>query len=769
MDFDYFTSVVRDVDELDTNYENTDNKKEILYEPTALMQTNISSCRLPKKWPNPEDFTNEELNTILKSEINQYEFSILLVQVLQSLCLGDIVDRGLLSDNSKPSISVQSLNFALENICGLQFGSASSIHSFTNVQIYELKSAMTQLMLLALEKCVKQPDNAMTIIHNGILPIMLRLLDDVTNKYINNKSEEKTQEFIFGIMYGITQFLYQQLLQKSSLDNFTDFLELFHLFTDCQNGKLIENTITLMLAVDSQEYVTLTYNRVKKVIDCLGQLIVLLKKVRSELVHAQECQKTRHKKCRKTFQSLEKHHHQDQFGSCYGKSQQNASLDCCISTLFMDLVKLLDNDELQKNVDLQIRLLKIMILSGTCCCFPTTILMSKITKMLEKNSSRKIRPLVFTLLERTLYSELGAFIKPTNKITECDICNKQTNLDNQSFKYYTSGEYLASESFERVTLQTRPTYASYYSTDQTINNWDFLQQYYSLINSQDIKLSYATTSHLLRCAPKCTPRVRYELLFSVFYPTFLDSQTEYSTNPNEHSKFKTLTCLSVFASLLSSVPFAEQFMRLDGLNQIKYLINNPEFSKASCAVLENTVIIEIWKLECDLNCVNINKQEQPKPILENVEMDKLPSLQMLLFSLEASTKELLYIFENEGCFYSASDDGELKSPDESVDSFVQSEAYYVHVLPNCSVFWRTMASLCLYSPHIRQFVGKHSINQMGGELLWVILKRLVKSEYVTELDRNSRERRLLMKLLGAILTVKLTALEQVTELGNYLG
>lgn len=70
MDFDYFTSIVRSDDDarLDS----------VMYEPR----------RRPKhsKKISPNDFTDEKVNEIIKSRVSPYEFSMLVIELLISLC-----------------------------------------------------------------------------------------------------------------------------------------------------------------------------------------------------------------------------------------------------------------------------------------------------------------------------------------------------------------------------------------------------------------------------------------------------------------------------------------------------------------------------------------------------------------------------------------------------------------------------------------------------------------------------------------------------------
>jgi hypothetical protein len=64
--------------------------------------------------------------------------------------------------------------------------------------------------------------------------------------------------------YGILTFLYCLLLQRSTVDKFQDFLQLFQLFSESHGGRLIEKTVITLLSlpqVDTQQSVS----RAKKV------------------------------------------------------------------------------------------------------------------------------------------------------------------------------------------------------------------------------------------------------------------------------------------------------------------------------------------------------------------------------------------------------------------------------------------------------------------------------------------------------------------------
>jgi hypothetical protein len=114
-------------------------------------------------------------------------------------------------------------------------------------------------------------------IRNGMLPVMLRILEDAVRKIdIAEPVSEETsfenlqtvnkllQEFVFGTAYGILLFLYCLLLQRSTVDKFQEFLQLFQLFAESHGGRLIEKTVVALLSLPNVE-AKLSASRAKKV------------------------------------------------------------------------------------------------------------------------------------------------------------------------------------------------------------------------------------------------------------------------------------------------------------------------------------------------------------------------------------------------------------------------------------------------------------------------------------------------------------------------
>lgn len=110
------------------------------------------SDRIPdsRRSLSPTDFEDSRIKEVLSSEIHSYEFFRLVVDLLRSLCGAELNSISVVTANGQ-HISLQAVNFALENLCALQFGGSANV-SLVATQVAELKAAMTRLLLTALEK-----------------------------------------------------------------------------------------------------------------------------------------------------------------------------------------------------------------------------------------------------------------------------------------------------------------------------------------------------------------------------------------------------------------------------------------------------------------------------------------------------------------------------------------------------------------------------------------------------------------------------------------
>lgn len=132
---------------------------------------------------------------------------------------------------------------------------------------------MTQLLLTALDKVLLQSEIINQLINAGVLPVMLRVLEDAVrraesiskiesnsnklaqspNKASNTVESEVLdeicglQEFVMGILYGAVTFLHCLLLHRTSTERIHEFEEQFRLFASSYGGRLVEKTVSALV------------------------------------------------------------------------------------------------------------------------------------------------------------------------------------------------------------------------------------------------------------------------------------------------------------------------------------------------------------------------------------------------------------------------------------------------------------------------------------------------------------------------------------------
>ncbi|XP_069691772.1 lysosomal-trafficking regulator isoform X2 [Periplaneta americana] len=751
MDFDYFTSVVRSEDE--ARLDRPD------YTPSRRRPHGGRGDRIldSRRSLSPGDFEDSRTKEVLSAEIHCYEFFRLVIDLLRSLCGTELNGISPVTANSGQHISLQAVNFALENLCTLQFGGNTNINLVT-AQIAELKAAMTRLLLTALEKILLHPEATTAAIRNGMLPVMLKILEDAVRKLdavVPESHEQLVQEFVFGTAYGVLMFLYCLLLQRSTVDKFQDFLQLFQLFSESHGGRLIEKTVMALLALPNVE-LQLSMSRAKKVIDLIGQLVTALKKVRGEIVHSHDCRRARHKRCVNQASGA-LHHHYDLLGGPFSPTLVGPRQPtCCVASLFMVLVRILTSSS--PTINIRPHVLRTLTLCGTCCCFPARSVIGPLIDLFKNGSNGKVRALGFALLERTIYSELGAISQHESTVS-CVFCS-----GNFAPKSVLTSEYSAEESlFENVWKKTerRLSETDMEKTDEAEtparSSWECLELYRDLVQSPDTKLSHTTTSHLLKVAPRCTPAIKHRLLFKVFYPTFITAKTCWfnpssSSEEMSNAKFNILSCLSAFSSILSgNVMFVEEFVtQYEGLNHILELISLPAFSKLCCSILEVTAIVEIWKLEYENGDVDDD-------------VGKLPSLCMLQGAVQSATTRVLSLLG-----VAISEDDELEQTvcdEEDEETTVHDSESHMQLLATVCVFWRTCANLVLYSPQYRKHLAQNPLARDGLKLLQVLLDRVTSKQPGMRMADSHSESHLCMKVIESTLIVILTAPPVVDDSG----
>ncbi|KAG8236422.1 hypothetical protein J437_LFUL012843 [Ladona fulva] len=630
MDFDYFTSIVRSEDESQLDKFNPDSKRFM-----RKLDCEKEKC--------PDDYINEKVRAVLESEVSVLEFCQLTMKLLCTLC-----DAEESKENSNAKIAVQVLEFVLENLCCLQYGSEMTISANLSADSVEnLKVEMSWLLYSSLSKVFRYPETTCTIIEHKTFATILMLLEDSlkklycdgsmeqlgSEKSCHNANTQLKPDYVYSLLNCIFLF-FNSLLGMHKPDDFyfSLFLEIFCIFEKCHNGSLIELVVTSLSRVcepTENESQGRHLSSGFQVLDLVGSLISKVKEVRMEIALKDGSlseitvthSKRRHVRGRKSNLTHLNHHHKtDVFGvPGLAFNPEKEIPPCTVSVLFGKLVDLISSGNV--NLNLKFHAVQVATKCGTCCCFPSFMLLDAVFSALlsdisESANKKTFQTSCFILLERTLYPQLWGCIShltPVSVLENHSCCLSSTRRDYKSTEGNISRKSMrgGSVSPNSSSLGFISSYeAGHLSSSDVLSQWDKLSFYKELIDSKDFKLSHQTFSHLIRIFAVVTPKVLHELLSLVIFPAFVSAKKKYLCSGCEMAKFKIFSCLSIFSCYLGKSPeFVLEFFDFGtGLLHFLDLVFLQDFTQTCCYVLEEIILVIVNKLQEDMNlhCASVN-------------------------------------------------------------------------------------------------------------------------------------------------------------------
>lgn len=539
MDFDYFTSIVRSEDE---HNESEDEELKLI----------------KKRKMYPGYFYDEHMKSLTSHSTTPNQIRLLVLDLLTQILSLNVQTH--LKYNLKSShqfVPFIVMKFSLDNIGLSQF-------DFSNKEDDIIRSKMLYNMVLAVKQLYQYPNISETITQEGIVPLLLQILEGLVNKSRVNEIKEypSHQKIIFGVVCALLMMFSLMLFECNSYNSHFHFLKQIRLMLDCQRGKLIEKCILVILSIKGSEIST---NHVKIIINLLALLVLNMKKIRQRMVHLQHCNKIRHRHCTKIML----HHHDNLFGEVFFNSivsSQDTSQNCCVTSLSMILIRLMINLDSQDK-ELWFYLAKTIEVVGTCCCVPLSIILPKLLKMIGDYDCKKSY-MILQLLEKTLYRDTGVAYRDSS----CKAC-----CDDES----TSQSSLISYEKHKKRKEQK---------------WITFELFRKSLTGSNVKLSYAIGLHLSKNASVFIKDVQHVLLFRIFYPVFKTSEKSYKGNKNDFDRFLINVSLNVFNTLLTSLDFTSEFDSMNGVKYLKDLITDPVFTKLSCSVLETKIMSKMWTL-----------------------------------------------------------------------------------------------------------------------------------------------------------------------------
>lgn len=667
MDFDYFTSIVRSEDERNGS---------------DVEEVNLTKRRNMY----PGYFYDEQIKSVTSQTAIPIHIKLLVLDLLtQMLSFGT---QNSLKYNLKSShqfVPFIVMKFSLDNICLSQFDISNENNDI-------IQSKMLYNMVLSVKKLYQYPNISETITQEGIVPLLLQILESLVNKSRINEIKEYPcrQKILFGMVCALLMMFSLMLFECHSYNSHFHFLKQIRVMLDCQRGKLIEKCISVILSVRDQD-TELSTNHVKIVINLLGLLVLNMKKIRQRMVHLQNCNKIRHRHCTKIML----HHHDNLFGEVYVSSivsSQDTSQNCCVTSLSMILIRLMINFDSQDK-ELWFYLAKTIGVVGTCCCVPLSIIIPKLLKMVGDHDYKKSH-IILQLMEKTMYRDTGVAYKDSS----CKVC-----CDDESMSSMTSYEKNKKKKEQK---------------------WITFELFRKLLTGSSSKLSYTIGLHLTKNASVFIKDVQHVLLFRIFYPVFKTSEKLYKDNKNDSDRFLINVSLNIFNILLASLDFSSEFDSMNGVKYLKELITDPVFTKLTCNVLETKIMSKMW---------TINQIKSSPIIITDSQAEDLNIIVTAVFNLvelfcNYVVKPLINV--NLKLKYSLSDLSDILKEEmifESIDMYHE----YNSVITRLGDLFQCLARLSLTCPRIRSYLQVSSVIHQYDTLLSIVSLLLTRPIRVT--------------------------------------
>lgn len=659
MDFDYFTSIVRSEDE-----QNESDDEEVSLTKRRNMY--------------PGYFYDEHIKSVISHTSTPIQIKLLVLDLLtQILSFGtqNPLKYNLKSSNQFVPFIV--MKFSLDNICLSQFNDSNKDNDV-------IQSKMSYNMVLAVKQLYQYPNISETVTQEGIVPLLLQILESLVNKSRINEIKEYPcrQKIIFGVVCALLMMFSLMLFECHSYNSHFHFLKQIRVMLDCQRGKLIEKCISVILSMRDQD-AELSTNHVKIVINLLGLLVLNMKKIRQRMVHLKHCSKIRHRHCSKIML----HHHNNIFGEVYVSSivsSQDTGQNCCVTSLSMILIRLMINLDSQDK-ELWFYLAKTMGVIGTCCCVPLSIILPKLLKMVGDHDYKKSN-MILQLMEKTLYRDTGVAYRDSS----CKVCCDDERTSESSMNSYEKNKKKKEQ------------------------KWITFELFRKILTGSSTKLSYTIGLHLSKNASVFIKDVQHVILFRIFYPVFKTSEKLYKENKSDSDRFLINVSLNIFNILLASLDFTSEFDSMNGVKYLKDLITDPVFTKMSCNVLETKIMSKMWTLNQIKSTPILITDSQAEDL--NIIVTAVFNLVELFCGYVMKPKSVTINLKFKYSLSTLSDFLREKVAFESVDKYHD----YNSIITRLGDLFQCLARLSLTCPRIRGYLQVSSVVYQYDTLLSIV-------------------------------------------------
>lgn len=491
---------------------------------------------------------NNPILDVIESSVNSAEFRFLILGVLQRLC-----EENQSPDTCEDIVEIV-IKFALENLCTIQYRFSKQHDMF----VKKIRSQLSYLLIICANKAKRCKKIIDTLAQNGIIPIFLQLLQEVTSSI--NKSEssslnvEENLNFLYGLSCSILILFFQILCQDNIMKNLISFNKLYRQFIGCASGKFLLCLIKTFLYSYNGDH-TIKIRRAKVVVTFFGLLIMRFKTLHRRTSRFEENYAITYEE-RKTESVVKVSCHHDHL---LGKNYKSLLLcpaalheNCCVTSTFVILLKVV-----LENIDhkLTVAVLRILVCCGTCCCFPVRWFLPKLLGTLIESNIR-IKHLILLFMERTLYHDVGMY-----RNGNCDVCM----ISEES----TSG----------------------------VNKLKCLEEYKRLLIHEDAEVVRIVGRHLLKVFGNFSRDVQQYFINHVCNTVFLFAKDKYTASDRMLYKDSILVCLAIFGDLSVYRTFSAEIDELLPSKAIQPLLQDPNLNELCCKILETRIINKTMPLD----------------------------------------------------------------------------------------------------------------------------------------------------------------------------
>lgn len=346
-------------------------------------------------------------------------------------------------------------------------------------------------------------------------------------------------------------------------------------------------------------------------IKIVSSFLHTIKSVKVNYIHSMKCLKKKHQKCRYSFYF---NHHHDILGLPVTQGEDSGVENggatpqvtvCLVASwcgLFLDLLPKISSKVLQ------IEVLRVVCLSGICCCMSLESLVKGILGAMKCFSpaikNHALEALNRVILELFSYNEEKSRTKSRQSFSCQNCMAKSAQKFNkiEEMQGYFAGEHVIDSGFS-----SRDQGKVNISDTLATSKWSVLDEYRTLLFSKDSSLAEVIAKHLYCLAIQGSVQLKEELFTRIYIHAFTSflgnlkfhpqSSSEDDLPPKkEFSKEVKLHCLSALPYLLQVDSVLQTFLTKRGIGNICNLLEDYFLRAPVLKVFETLVFLDEQKL-----------------------------------------------------------------------------------------------------------------------------------------------------------------------------